>query len=195
MKRNRYFLLYFFLFLSGVMSSVHAGSFVTAKYGGDFLAVGVGARALGMGGTYVAVAQDGIAAYWNPAGLAQLNYPQINAMHSERFAGIVKYDYLGVCSPYSSHSSVGISLIRLGVDQGVHRIDDDGLHAVFLRRVLEHIVKDGDEVGEALPRAGAGGEDVGLALHGEADGLLLMGVEVKGLSCLIDKDAGTEGME
>ncbi|RKY83913.1 hypothetical protein DRP98_06125 [candidate division KSB1 bacterium] len=117
MKRNRYFLLYFFLFLAVVASSsVQAGSFVIAKYGGDFLAIGVGARALGMGAAYVAVGQDGIAAYWNPAGLTQLNYPQINAMHSERFAGVVKYDYLGIYLPYGPTSTVGISFIRLGVD-------------------------------------------------------------------------------
>lgn len=34
---------------------------------------GFGARALGMGGAFTAVADDGTAAYWNPAGLAQVN--------------------------------------------------------------------------------------------------------------------------
>lgn len=35
-------------------------------------APGLGARALGMGGAYTAVADDGSAAYWNPAGIAQV---------------------------------------------------------------------------------------------------------------------------
>ncbi len=39
------------------------------KYAADWLSYGAGARALGMGGAYVAVADDATAAYWNPAGL------------------------------------------------------------------------------------------------------------------------------
>jgi len=38
---------------------------------------GFGARALGMGGAYVAVADDATAASWNPAGLAQLDKKQL----------------------------------------------------------------------------------------------------------------------
>jgi hypothetical protein len=40
---------------------------------------GVGARALGMGNAYNAVADDYTATYWNPAGLTQLNYSEISA--------------------------------------------------------------------------------------------------------------------
>ena len=36
-------------------------------------ASGLGARALGMGGAYTAIADDGTAAYWNPAGITQVN--------------------------------------------------------------------------------------------------------------------------
>lgn len=35
--------------------------------------LGIGARALGMGGAYTAIADDGVAAYWNPAGISQVN--------------------------------------------------------------------------------------------------------------------------
>ncbi|MGE5599770.1 MAG: hypothetical protein ACM3XS_10355, partial [Bacteroidota bacterium] len=34
--------------------------------------LGIGARAIGMGGAYVAVADDGTAAYWNPAAITQI---------------------------------------------------------------------------------------------------------------------------
>ncbi len=88
----------------------------TAKYGADFLAGGVGARALGMGGAYVGLAQDVTAGYWNVAGLSGLQYPEIAYMHAERFAGIVSYDYGSAAFPINTRSTVGISLIRLGVD-------------------------------------------------------------------------------
>ena len=93
-----------------------AGDFTAAKYAGEFISTGVGARALGMGGAYVAVARDVTAGYWNPAGLIGLDYPQIILMHSERFAGIVNYDYAALAGPFDGDKSLGISLIRLGVD-------------------------------------------------------------------------------
>ncbi len=40
--------------------------------------VGSGARALGMGGAFIAVADDATAASWNPGGLVQVEYPEIS---------------------------------------------------------------------------------------------------------------------
>ncbi|MGA1841991.1 MAG: OmpP1/FadL family transporter [bacterium] len=44
--------------------------------------VGSGARAMGMGGAFVAVADDATAASWNPAGLIQLQKPEVSAVFS-----------------------------------------------------------------------------------------------------------------
>ena len=87
-----------------------------AKYGADFLAGGVGGRALGMGGTHVGIVRDLSAGYWNPAGLSGLRYPQIAYMHAERFAGIISFDYAAGALPISKTSTVGITVIRSGVD-------------------------------------------------------------------------------
>src|SRR5690554_2893241 len=40
--------------------------------------VGSGARALGMGGAFIAVADDATAASWNPGGLTQLERPEVS---------------------------------------------------------------------------------------------------------------------
>jgi uncharacterized protein UPF0164 len=48
-----------------------------------FLKLGVGARAMGMGSAYVALADDPTASYWNPAGLASIRGTQVTAMHNE----------------------------------------------------------------------------------------------------------------
>jgi uncharacterized protein UPF0164 len=48
-----------------------------------FLKLGVGARAMGLGSAYVAIADDPTATYWNPAGLAAIHGTQVTAMHNE----------------------------------------------------------------------------------------------------------------
>ena len=101
--------------LAGAIISTAPGAEI-AKYAGEFISTGVGARALGMGGAYVAVDGDVTHGYWNPAGLSRLNYPEIAAMHSERFAGVVNYDYLAFALPFRENESLALSVIRLGVD-------------------------------------------------------------------------------
>jgi len=87
-----------------------------AKYAGEFLSIGVGGRALGLGGAYAALANDASAAYWNPAALARLNYPEFMLMHDEQFGGIVNYDFGAVAIPYGTNATFAVSLMRLGVD-------------------------------------------------------------------------------
>jgi hypothetical protein len=47
------------------------------------LKLGVGARPMGLGSAYVAIADDPTALYWNPAGLAGIRSTQITAMHNQ----------------------------------------------------------------------------------------------------------------
>ena len=92
----------------------HAAS--GGKYGGEFFSIGVGGRALGLGGAYTALANDVTAGYWNPAGLSKLMYPQLILMHDERANGFINYDYGAVALPISANTSLAFSAIRLGVD-------------------------------------------------------------------------------
>lgn len=70
------------------------------KYAGEFMYVGAGARALAMGGAFSAVADDITAAYWNPAGLSSVRTRSAAFMHSERFGGLITYDYLAYSQEY-----------------------------------------------------------------------------------------------
>lgn len=99
-----------------LLAASSATAQTTAKYAGEFLSIGAGARSLGMGGAHVALANDVTAVYWNPAGLAQLNYPEISLMHAEQFAGIVKYNFGALALPHGKDASFGVGLIRLAVD-------------------------------------------------------------------------------
>jgi Uncharacterised protein family (UPF0164) len=87
-----------------------------AKYAGEFLSIGVGGRALGLGGAYAALANDASAGYWNPAALARVNYPEVMLMHDERFGGIENYDFGAVAIPFGTDVTLGVSIMRLGVD-------------------------------------------------------------------------------
>jgi hypothetical protein len=88
------------------------------KYSNEFLNIGAGARGLAMGSAQVASVSDGTSGYWNPAGLAGVKeHPQINLMHAEYFAGIGKYDYVGVAIPTSNNKrTIGITGLRFAVD-------------------------------------------------------------------------------
>jgi len=72
------------------------------KYAGEFMYVGAGARALAMGGAYTAVADDITAGYWNPAGLVHNTFKYASFMHSERFGGLITYDYLAYSQEYNN---------------------------------------------------------------------------------------------
>lgn len=88
------------------------------KYSNEFLNIGAGARGLAMGSAQVASVSDGTAGYWNPAGLVGVkDFPQINLMHAEYFAGIGKYDYVGIALPSSNNKrTIGITGLRFAVD-------------------------------------------------------------------------------
>lgn len=68
--------LVFFLMFAGTARSENY-----RPWAGDFLRMGVGARALGMGNAYTAVPGDIYSAYYNPSGLAFLDGRQFTVSH------------------------------------------------------------------------------------------------------------------
>lgn len=108
-----------------------------AKYGAEFLAGGVGARAIGLGGAYVGLADDVTAGYWNAAGLQQLQYPELSYMHVERFGGVVSFDYAGAAFPINERSTLGLTALRSGVNDIVNTLNawnpDTGQPAINYR--------------------------------------------------------------
>lgn len=105
------------LFLITLVCVVGFAAAQSGKYSNEFLALGLGARGLGMSNTMCAISDDITSAYWNPAGLTRMEKKyQVAAMHAEYFAGIAKYDYVGLGFKIDSTSAVAVSYIRFGVD-------------------------------------------------------------------------------
>lgn len=90
---------------------------VAPKYSNEFLAIGIGGDALGLANSVVAQSDNVSSGYWNPAGLTNVNkWLEVGLMHSEYFAGIAKYDYLGLAHSLDERSAIGFTAIRFAVD-------------------------------------------------------------------------------
>ncbi len=79
-----------------------------------FLKLGVGARAIGMGDAYTAVAGDASSVYWNPAGIMNVESVDVTLMHSEWFQDI-RYEYAGGVRSYGDYA-VGVGVVGLYMD-------------------------------------------------------------------------------
>jgi hypothetical protein len=88
-----------------------------AKYAGEFLSLGVGARPISLGGAFVAERGDILDGYYNPAGLSGLRGSQAIFMHAETFGSLLNHDYLAYGRPIGSDDSqaaLAVSFTRLG---------------------------------------------------------------------------------
>lgn len=108
------------LLFSGVSMANQGGS-STAQ----FLKIGQGARAEGMGGAFSAIADEARAVYWNPAGLAQVTRKQIAFDHLE-FIEKIKTESLAGAYPVNALNGtlgVGITYVNMG---SIDRLDQNG---------------------------------------------------------------------
>ncbi len=81
----------------------------------NFLEIGVGARAIGMGGAYVSIAKDVNAIYWNPAGLSRLERGEVGFVHTEWIADI-NFDNISASFPMGNGMAVGAFVTTLGME-------------------------------------------------------------------------------
>ncbi len=79
---------------------------------GAFLKIGVGARAVGLGEAFVAVANDPSTIVWNPAGLASLLRQEVQFSHTE-WPGDISHDFFVCVLP--SRKLGGSLAVQLGM--------------------------------------------------------------------------------
>lgn len=82
----------------------------------QFLKIGIGARAMGMGESFVAIADDAEALYWNPAGICQFDNNDYFFSHMDWFIDI-KIDYAGMVFHLNPVNSIGIFFTVLNTEE------------------------------------------------------------------------------
>jgi len=96
-----------------------------AGFPGEYLtSFSANARALGMGSAYTALADDTAGVYFNPAGLSQLTWRETSFLYSQLFLE-TQYSFAGYAHPFMKRNVLGVSWIRLGVDD-IEKTDFDG---------------------------------------------------------------------
>ena len=78
----------------------------------QFLKIGVGGRAAALGESFVAIANDASALYWNPAGLAQFEKNQVIFSHNIWLVDI-NHDFIGAVYHLDTDNSFGVALTAL----------------------------------------------------------------------------------
>lgn len=86
----------------------------------QFLKIGVGARPLGMGQSYVALADDPSCLFWNPGGVSRLEGTQFIGAFTKWFADI-NISALGVTYTVPEIGSFGLSAILLNTGYMIER--------------------------------------------------------------------------
>jgi len=111
LMRARRILCVGFLVLSGPQWVLAQSS----PYVNDFLQMGLGTRALGMGGApFVSIADDPSAIYWNPAGLTQIPRKEVEATYRQRYGGLFKDQEISSVFPMNK-SAFGFSYFQTTV--------------------------------------------------------------------------------
>jgi hypothetical protein len=85
------------------------------KYTGDFMYIGAGVRALGLGGAVASIADDPSAIFWNPAGISQIRSTEIELMHAFLYDDLAYYDNASICQPLPNEVTIGLNWTRLTI--------------------------------------------------------------------------------
>src|SRR3984893_2886887 len=107
-----------------------------------FLDTGWGARPVGMGGAFTAIADDSNAPLYNPAGLVQVQWNEVSAMYARLFSGLTLYSgddqvhldqsYLAYVSKPSRCGSFGLSWANFNT---THLYREDTVAVSYARNV------------------------------------------------------------
>lgn len=104
-------LIVLIFFSVALVSTLSGQSFQNAgSTGAQFLKIGVGARAMGMGGAFGSMAGDATTLAWNPAGIGTIQALQVSIEHTNWVAGI-SHNFVGLVVPVTEQFSLGFHTV------------------------------------------------------------------------------------
>jgi hypothetical protein len=122
-----------------------------------FEPLGYGAAAKGMGGAYAALAEDGTAAYWNPAGLARVKEAQGTASYEDLYGlGLLRYGAFGYTQPNVGKGTLSANLLHLDTEGDASFLNyaESTYMLSYGRKILRWVYRMGDRT-SLLQRARA----------------------------------------
>ncbi|MFC1521301.1 PorV/PorQ family protein [Elusimicrobiota bacterium] len=123
-----------FLFCLFVLFTCHLSLFTLSAnepVGAAFLKIPVGARPLGMGGAFTAMANDATALHYNPAGLSQIPAADLVAAQNRWVADIVE-NFAGFAQRINRRQTIACGMRSLGMDP-LERRDDQGRQTGYFK--------------------------------------------------------------
>lgn len=149
MTNLRSILAAFLLFLSIVIKPIEqicATDKNAGTSGAVFLKMGAGARPTAMGNAFVGIADDVNAAYFNPAGLASVDRPELTALHTQWIEGL-NYNFGAYAHPLAS-GVIAFSAATLSSGDIERRNESEGLEGTFDNLDSAYAVSFGRKVGQ-----------------------------------------------
>lgn len=140
-------ILFIFIFLSSL--SLQASGEKIGTTTATFLKIGVGARALGLGGAYASIGDNIDAVFYNPAGLNLTINQELSFMHLEHFADIC-YECFGYSKRLSPSKVLAASLSHLhmgkftgwdktGIETDSFSVHDSLFNITYAQSLTENI--------------------------------------------------------
>lgn len=87
----------------------------TGTTAASFLEIPVGAKAIGMGGAFVSVANDASSLFWNPSGIASIEKYEAILSHTSWIAE-TSFDFAGLVIPLGEFGNLGLSFTSFSMD-------------------------------------------------------------------------------
>ena len=147
------------------------------------LSMGSGARSLGLGGAFTAIADDATSTIWNPAGLPAVDDLTVT-LSSARLSLDRKHSFIGLVKKVGANGGIGLSVINAGVDDIPRRNANDQARGSFNYNSNAYSLSYGhdlgavslgasarllmDSFGDISSESGFGGVDVGFLGHNQA---------------------------
>ena len=133
----------------------------------------VGTRPLGMGGAFVAVADDANTITWNAAGLPRLRRKEFTSTYADLYAMDITHSYMGIAWPFSDKLAIGLDWSSIGFDDNELGYFDNKLNFAFgyqpfknfsFGATLKYLSRDMTLDGTSYGNSNGIGYDVGLLI-------------------------------